>query len=127
MYHIIASIAERAHATAVKRGKDVSASGCLRAVGTELNEFWAALDGKNKIADPEATVKAAMAIQDDAEFTAYYDAQIHNTPLALFLVRSSWLLPGTGPPARKPAKASTRCAAWTLCWPVARCSLCAVS
>lgn len=79
MYHIIASIAERAHATAVKRGKDVSAPGCLRAVGTELNEFWAALDGKNKIADPEATVKAAMAIQDDAEFTAYYDAHIHNT------------------------------------------------
>jgi len=79
MYHIIAPIAQRAHASAVKRGKDVSATGCLTAAGNELREFWAAMDQGNKIADPEQTVKTASEIQDDAEFTAFYDAHIHNT------------------------------------------------
>lgn len=76
MYKLIHSIAERSHATAVKRGQDVSTFGCIAALRTEQQEYWQAVD-------------------KGAEFTALYEAKIHNTAsdeLAdILITAATWL------------------------------------
>ena len=78
MYKLIHSIAERSHATAVKRGQDVSTFGCIAALRTEQQEYWQAVDKGAEVADIRVLSAEANKLPD-AEFSALYEAKIHNT------------------------------------------------
>lgn len=80
MYKLIHSIAERSHATAVKRGQDVSTFGCIAALRTEQQEYWQAVDKGAEVAD----IRVLSA-----------EAKIHNTAsdeLAdILITAATWL------------------------------------
>lgn len=94
MYKLIHSIAERSHATAVKRGQDVSTFGCIAALRTEQQEYWQAVDKGAEVADIRVLSAEANKLPD-AEFTALYETKIHNTAsdeLAdILITAATWL------------------------------------
>ena len=94
MYKLIHSIAERSHATAVKRGQDVSTFGCIAALRTEQQEYWQAVDKGAEVADIRVLSAEANKLPD-AEFSALYEAKIHNTAsdeLAdILITAATWL------------------------------------
>lgn len=94
MYRLIQDIAERSHATAVKRGQDVSAFGCITALGKEQQEYWQAVDKGAEVADIHV-LAAEAANLSDKDFTAFYEAKIHNTAtdeLAdILIIAATWL------------------------------------
>lgn len=77
MYSIISEISERCHQAAEKRGKDTSAAGCIAYLGRELGEYWAAKDAARDTS--QEAIRNAEQIQDDAEFIAAYEKDLHNT------------------------------------------------
>lgn len=91
MFRIIQQIAQRAHETAVQRGQDVSAPGCMAAAGVEQAEYWKAVDEGRKLSDKAITKIMDVAPED---FVEAYEANIHNTDydeLAdLLIIAATW-------------------------------------
>lgn len=80
MYRLIQSIAQCAHETAQKRGQDVSATGCMAAVGVEQKEYWQAIDEGHLLTDAARHIREAVdLLKDGPAFVEYYDAHLHNT------------------------------------------------
>ena len=94
MYNLISTIAERCYASATKRGKDTSSLGCIHALGVEQQEYWQAVDKGAEVADIRVLSAEANKLPD-AEFSALYEAKIHNTAsdeLAdILITAATWL------------------------------------
>lgn len=94
MYKLISDIAERCHKAAEKRGKDTTAAGCAKALRTEQQEYWKAVDNGYFVPDFDAKVSEATKLSDE-DFTAFYEAKIHNTVVDeladIVITAATWL------------------------------------
>lgn len=79
MKNFIIDISKRCYDAAVKRGKDVTAAGCLRAIVQEYIEFKTAQANKDfSRLSPVLLTVDSCAMSDD-KFAEVYDKYLHNT------------------------------------------------
>lgn len=80
MYKYLESISERAYRSARERGKDVSFEGCIKALESEVTEFWDAVENGGEW-DGDKIEAASLLLADDdlSHFTRFYEENIHNT------------------------------------------------
>lgn len=78
MYDLLFNIAERCHTAATRRGKDTTGVGCIKSLRIELGEYWKAADRSAETPEFDEIIEKTDKLSDE-DFTAYYEANLHNT------------------------------------------------